>query len=382
MKTKILFLVTEDWVFILHRLALAQRLMAEGYTVAVACRVNGRQAGIERAGIRVFPIAAARESVGPTAVLRACAHVRRTIRNYGPDLIHAVSLRSILLGWMAGLGLRRKPCINLITGLGSLFSGRLNRPRLWAARLAVEIGLRLALRPARTLTVFQNNDDLEMFRRRRMIRPRQARLIRGSGIDDTRWTPLPEPSAPPVVGLFAGRFLRDKGLGELLEAVRLLRQRGVDFVLRLAGDPDSCNPESFSAADVRAWVEKDGVVCLGRTADVFQAMSAAHLVVLPSYREGLPRVLLEAGVARRAVVTCDVPGCREAVCHMENGLLTPVRNATALADALETLARDPALRLRLAARHAERVRTEFSDRVIHAQFVDLYRELLGTPAGR
>jgi len=376
LKHRILFLVTEDWYFASHRLAFAQQLIANGLEVAVACRVGTSAELIERAGIRVFPVPFARERVSPLTILRAAWILRRLIRMYRPNLVHLVSLRPILIGWFATLGQSRPPFVNAITGMGTLFTGSPMRLRLRLVRLAVRLFFRHTFSHATAENVFQNEEDQRAFLERGLTTAARAHLIRGAGVDSEAWTPHSEPQLPKPVVLFLSRLLRDKGLAELVQASALLHRRGVQHVLRVVGDIDPCNPSSFSIQEVQAWQAGGMVEWLGWQTNVLEQMSHANLVVLPSYREGLPKVLLEAGVAGRAVVTCDVVGCREVVRDGVNGLLVPARDPEKLADAIERLLTNPTLRSRLADEHRRRVASEFSQHVVHGQFSRLYEKLL------
>ena len=374
---RILFLVADDWLFVLFRLGLARELVAQGCTVGVGCQLSTEAETIAGAGIQVFSIPFARQKLSPAAVWRAGVAVRRLLGSFRPDLVHAVALRPILIGWLASLGKRRPPFVNAVTGLGSLFA---DKPRTWRLRIArrvVEMLLRRALHHQRAFNVFQNHEDLEQFVAAGYSPRAASFLIRGSGVD-TAWTPRPEPPAEAPVVLFVGRLLRDKGVGELLEASAMLRRRQVAHRLRLVGDCDPCNPTSFTEAEVRQWQAAGQAEWLGRRADVLEQMSDAWLVVLPSYREGLPKVLLEAGVAQRAVITCDTVGCRELVTHEVNGLLVPPKAPEDLAAAIERLLKDHALRRALAKRLRELVCREFSLALVNQQLLALYQNALHT----
>ena len=168
-------------------------------------------------------------------------------------------------------------------------------------------------------------------------------LIAGSGVDTERFTPAPEPEGVPVAMLVA-RMLWDKGVGEAVEAMRLLRARGVALRLWLAGTPDPDNPRSIAQGQLRQWQDEGLVEWLGQVDDVAALWHRAHIAVLPSYREGLPKSLLEAAASGRPMIATDAPGCRELVRDGSNGLLVPLRQAPPLADALERLATDPGLR--------------------------------------
>lgn len=380
MKRRILFLVTEDWYFASHRLAFAKQLIAEGFEVAVACRVATSQKVIEDAGIRVFPVPFARERVSPIAVLRVAWILRRMIGEYQPALVHLVSLRPILLGYLATMGQRRVPFVNAVTGMGSLFTGTVRGFRLRFTRIVVDFLFRSTFSHRTAENVFQNDEDRKHFLERGLSSGIRSHLIRGAGVDVNAWTPVPEPQSSIPVVLFVSRLLRDKGLGELIEASELLRCRGGQHLVRIVGDVDPCNPSSFSLQQLEAWHASGVVEWLGRRSDILEQMSHANIVVLPSYREGLPKVLLEAGVAKRSVVTSDVIGCREVVQDGVNGLLVPPRNPELLAAAIERLLKDSTLRLQLAEEHRRRVVSEFSHNVVTGQFLQLYSKLL--PAGR
>lgn len=379
---KILFLVAEDWYFVSHRIDFAKRLKAAGFQVAVGCHGTGSEEAIRAAGIDFFEVPFLRGGLSWSSALRECLAVRRLFKSYRPALVHQVALRPILLGSAASVGLRSIRSVNAVAGLGSLFTGDLDSARLRLTQWLVLLLLRWALRRRAAFNVLQNPTDFATFVRRGFARPAQSALIRGVGIDPRSWAPRPEPDEGPPVVLFVGRLLRDKGVGELIEASRLLKARGFAHVLRLIGWPDPWNPKSFSEAEVRAWLAPGAIEWLGRRNDVLEQMSRAHVVALPSYREGLPKVLLEAGLAARAVVTCAAPGCSELVTHELNGLLVPPRDPTALADALQRLLTQPALRARLAQAHYERVCRDFTLDQVTEAFLRIYQTLLEESPGK
>ncbi len=306
--------------------------------------------------------------------------LRRVIVQEKPDLIHAVALRPILLGWLALLPSPGIPVVNAITGLGSLFASEHRSSRLRLARSVVSGALRGALRHARAFNVFQNAEDLAEFRGKRYVTENRSFLIRGSGVD-LAWQPVPEPRGSSPVIVFVGRLLADKGLRELVRASWLLQQQGFAHVLRIVGAEDACNPTSLGHDELENWKQHDWMEWLGRRHDVLAVMSGANMVVLPSYREGLPKVLLEAGVAQRAVVTTDVPGCRELVRHEENGLLVPVRDAEPLAEAMKRLWQDSALRDRLARCHRQVVCEQYSMEKVVQTYLGLYQRIFTSFSG-
>lgn len=370
---RILFVVTEDWYFASHRLGFARALLRCGHDVAIACSVDKDGEAIMSAGIRLFPVAFARQSLSPLSLLSTTQAVRKIIRSFQPNLIHNVALRPILIGNLAtsGLGV---PRINAVAGMGSTFTAESGRLRFVA--LGLRRMLRWCLRRKSSFNVFQNHEDLEVWSRALSLPTERTFLIRGAGVDFSKHAPVAEPEDSETIILFAARLLAAKGINDIVAASKILRTRGVSHILRVAGDVDPANPDSVSRDWMRQLNESGAIEWLGRRNDVLQQMDKANIVALPSYYgEGLPKVLLEAGLARRAVVTTDVIGCREVVVHEENGLLVPPRNPESLADALERLSTNNELRTRLAFANFERVHQNFSSKEIFAQFFELYAKI-------
>jgi glycosyltransferase involved in cell wall biosynthesis len=210
-----------------------------------------------------------------------------------------------------------------------------------------------------------------------IVSPERVRLIRGSGVDIERFAPTPEPVGMPVV-MLPSRMLWDKGVGEFVESAQLLKSRGVVARFVLVGDSDPENPAAISVAQLESWRDSGVVEWWGRCEDMPQVLAQASIVCLPSYREGLPKALLEAAACSRPLVSCDVPGCREIVRHGENGLLVPLRDAMALAGAIEKLLGDPGLRAAMGKRGRSLVEAEFSESLVAAQTLAIYREMSGS----
>ena len=224
------------------------------------------------------------------------------------------------------------------------------------------------------ISLVQNDDDRAALIALGIPKSRIA-LIAGSGVDIARFVPLPEPAGPPTAA-FVGRLLDDKGIRTLIAAHRLLRARGADARLLIAGTPDPANPASVSHEEAASWNNEPGITWLGQVDDISGLWARAHVAVLPSRREGLPLSLLEAAACGRAMVATDVPGCREIAIPDLTGLLVPVDDATALADAIERLLRDAELRTQFAAAARCLVVERFSSEIIGRQTVALYRHLL------
>ena len=364
---KLLYLVTEDWFFLSHRLTLARAARAAGYEVLVATAPGAQRARIEAEGFRYFPLKLRRRIGRPLRDFAALRELTALYRAQRPDVVHHVAMLPVLAGSLAARRAGVPRVINAITGLGHVFLAAGAAAAL--RRALVERAYRRAL--AGTRVVFQNPDDLALFTRRRLVAPEQCVVIPGSGVDIERFAPAPEPAGVPVI-LYTGRLLATKGLRELAAAARLLRARGVAFRLVLAGMRDEANPACLPEAEIRAW-EREGLLeWPGHVADVAPLLRGCAVVCLPSYREGLPLSLLEGAASGRPLVAADVPGCREVVRSGVNGLLVPARDAVALAAALERLLGDRDARAQMGAAGRRLALERFALPVILPQTLALY----------
>jgi glycosyltransferase involved in cell wall biosynthesis len=369
---KVLILVSEDWYFCSHRLPIGVALRAAGAEVVVVTRIRDHAAPIESAGLRLRPTRLDRSGVNPLHDRGTIAELLQIYREERPDIVHHVALKPTLYGaycaWRTGVPV----VVNALGGMGFLFLARSLRARL--LRGIVRRLLRLLLDRANSRIILQNRDDMNLLAEKVGVRRDNICLIRGSGVDVERFRPSPPPPGTPVA-VCVSRMLHDKGIGELVEAARLLKKRGVDLRVRLVGATDD-NPASIDEALLAAWKAEGVVEVAGPSTDIPGEYARAHIAVLPSYREGLPKSLLEAAAAGRPMVATDVPGCREICRDGETGLLVPARTVEPLAAALEKLAADPALRARFGNRAREVAVAEFAEAIVVRQTLDLYRALL------
>ena len=368
-RLKLLFVVTEDWYFISHRLPLALAARAAGFEVAVATRA-GRQAQlIGEAGLRLIPFELSRRGGNP---LREVLALWRLYRREQPDLVHHVALKPVMFGALAAWLARVPAQVNAVAGLGWLFTSSSGIVRL--ARPLLRWVLARLLNQPQSLTIVQNPDDRAALEQAGVAATR-LRLIRGAGVDVQIFYPVVPPPAPVCVALVA-RMLRDKGVGEFVAAAERLTGAGVNARFILVGEPDPANPASVPAATLRTWHGRHGVEWWGQRADMAAVLQTMHIACLPSYYgEGLPKSLLEAAACGLPIVTSDAPGCREIVREGVNGLLVPVRDVDALVVALRTLIDDPGLRLRLGEQSRLLVETAFSLEIVLEQTLAVYREL-------
>lgn len=372
-KPKILFLITEDWYFWSHRLSLARGARDAGFQVLVVTRVNQHGNLIEKEGFKLVPVSLVRRSRNPLRELRTISQLIRIYRRERPDLVHHVAIKPILYGSLAARIAKVPAVVNALAGLGYMFTGE--RSRIGFVKKFINIAYRAAFFSKNSKVIFQNPDDASVFLNAGIVNSRDIAIIRGSGADLSYFLPIPEAQGVPLVVL-ASRMLWDKGAKEFVEAAKILRVSGVKARFALVGENDPHNPASVKTEQLEFWRNDGAVEWWGRRDDMLSVFSQSNLVCLPSYREGVPKVLIEAAACARAIVTTDAPGCREIVRHGENGFLVPVRDSKALAGALQKLIEAPELRARMGARGREIAVAEFSDKKVVAETLSIYRQLL------
>ena len=374
-RKKILFLVTEDWYFCSHRLPLAIAAREAGYDVCVATRVQAHGDRIRGAGLTLLPISMRRRSKNPFSELKAIFELVNIYRREKPDVVHHVALKPVLYGSIAAWLVNVAVSVNAIAGLGFVFSSQSKRAEL--LQPVIRTLFRWLLNRDQSYVILQNPDDAQMLVEAGILGRDRVVLIRGSGVDLQQFNFEPEPISGnrPVV-MLVSRMLWDKGVGEFVAAAKILQNSGVraDFVL--VGEGDSDNPACISTAHLEQWRDEGVVEWWGRLGDISEVLGQANIVCLPSYREGLPKVLLEAASKGRAIVATDVPGCREVVRQGENGVLVPARDPEALAKAIENLIKNVELRESMGKRGRKIAEAEFSVDKVVDQTLALYQELL------
>jgi glycosyltransferase involved in cell wall biosynthesis len=368
-KPKLLFLVTEDWYFVSHRLSLAVAAREAGYDVAVATRARQHVEMIQRAGVRVIPFELSRRAGNPVLEL---LRLLSLYRSEHPDIVHHVALKPVFLGALAARLAGIPAQVNAVAGLGWLFISQGRKAR-WLSLSIRWILARLVNTP-HCRVIVQNPDDAELLKEAGVTES-YLRMIRGAGVDTSEFSPFPEPPEPICVVL-ASRILWDKGVSEFVKAARQLKKEGVKASFILVGKPDLDNPASVPEETLHAWQKEEVVEWWGHRDDMVAVFQSAHIVCFPSYREGLPKVLLEAAACGRPIVTTDVPGCREVVREGVNGLLVPARNAQALSEALRCLIKNPELRAQMGRQSREIMLKDFSSEKVITQTLSVYKELI------
>ena len=352
---KIILFANTDWYLFKFRIAQARALRDLGVDLTLVSPPGTFSPELEKMGYHWLPFPLSRSGMNPLSEAAAIRRLVRLYRRERPDLVHHFTIKSILYGSLAAKAAGVKAVVNGVTGLGYVFSSGSPARRL--LRLLVETWYRLALRG--TQAVFDNDEDRRFFVSRKLIRMKDAHVVRSAGVDVELYAPAPEPEGVPVI-MLAGRMLWDKGIREYVEAARLLRRDGVPARLVLVGEPDAGNPASITREQLQAWEASGEVEWWGFRADMPSVFRQVNIVCLPSYREGLPTTLIEAGACGRAVVATDVTGCRDAVRDGITGLLVPAKDAAALAAGLMVLLRDPSLRRKMGEAGRKMAVNEFS----------------------
>ena len=373
-KPVLLYVVNVAWFFRLHRMHLARAALQSGFSVHVATAPDFaddvRQIKLEGLIFHELKLRRGRWSVLEESRLAAALYT--LYREVRPDIVHHVTIKPVLCGTLAARFAGVPAVVNSVSGLGFVFTAA----DRWASlrRLAVTLAYKILFARGAIRVIFENQDDLKMFLDRRIIKPAQAVLIRGVGVDLRRFRPGPPRSGVPLVVLPA-RMLWDKGVREFCVAAATVKAWGIQARFALVGGLDSENPAAIPEAWLRDQTRGGLVEWWGWREDMVAVYAAAHIVCLPSYREGLPTVLLEAAACCCVLVTTDVPGCREVVRDAETGLLVPPRDPEALALALRSVILDPSLRERLSAAAQVFVKAEFSAEQVRSSTTELYRKL-------
>jgi glycosyltransferase involved in cell wall biosynthesis len=367
---RLLYVVNEDWAFLLNRLPMARAARRAGFEVHVATRVNDGARAIEAEGFTLHPIPLQRGGISPLSAIPAILALRQITRRIKPDIAHHSGLQCCVYGSIAAFG-EKFSYISAMTGMGYVYTSATLRTRLLRAILKWLLPLLLD-RPGDVVLV-QNPDDRAALVNLG-IRREHIVLIAGSGVDTDALQPLPEPDGPITYG-FAGRLLTDKGIRALVAAHDIARRQGLETNLLIAGNPDPANPASVSVQEVNEWTKCPGITWLGHVKDISTLWKRCHFAILPSHREGLPGSLMEAAACGRAMIATDAPGCREIVIEDQTGLLVPIEDPQALAQAIVKLATSPELRTRYGKAARQLVVDKLSAKIIGRTVVALYDEL-------
>lgn len=372
-RDKILLVANTAWYLYNFRLPLARFLRDQGREVVF---VSPHDAYVDRLTAEQFRwvnLDINRRSMNPLKEVIALWRFIQIYWQEHPRICHHFTIKCVLYGTLAAKLTGVKAVVNAITGLGHAFigSGRLSR----AIRPALRFVYARILKARRVQVIFQNKDDYSEFQQLGMVCPDKCTIIRGSGVNLQRFQPRPGSlcGQPVKTVLLASRLIREKGVEDYLAAARLLRSQGLQARFCLAGTPDPGNPSSIEPQVLDQWCQEGAIDYLGHIDNIEEVLHLADLVVLPSYREGTPKILLEAAAMGKPMVATDVPGCREIVHDQVNGLLVPVKDAEALARAMAKILSDDSL-ARSFGEKSRHIAHEFSEAKVIGATAEVYQK--------
>lgn len=372
---KVILFANTDWYLYNFRRSLALALRHAGCDVLLISPPGPYGEKLRQLGLRWEPLPMERRSLNPMRELALLWYLIRLIRREQPTLVHGFTIKCAVYGSLAARLAGVPVRVNAVAGMGYVFTSDQLKARV--LRPVVRGLLRLALGGEQARLILQNSDDVALFTQAGLVDPEHIRLIRGSGVDCARFADVPRAASNDgsLRVLLASRLLWDKGIEEFIGALRQLRDQGRPIDALLAGMPDPGNPAAVPESTIQGWVEEGLVTWLGHVDDMNRLLGSVHVVVLPSYREGLPRTLVEAAACGLPLITTDVPGCREVVRDGVDGLLVPVKNSDALAAAIRRLQDQPEFAYHLGQAARRKARAEFDEGIVIRRTMEVYAEL-------
>lgn len=370
---KIIFFSNTSWYLFNFRLSFLKKLQKEGHEISLVAPEDPFSCKLQESGFKFIPIKLNRSAMNPIGELRVLYSLYRIYREEKPDLVHHYTVKCVLYGSIVGSLHHVKAIVNSITGLGHVFLS--NSLSMRVVRFFLIQLYRFFANKKNIAFLFQNSEDQKLFAQLGIVSEKKSYLVRGSGVDTKKFQPTENLQNNKITLLFASRLLKEKGLLELMEALRILKNQNISFEFLVAGFLDKGNPSFISEDELNSWVKEGLISYLGALEQIEQELARADIVVLPSWREGLPKILIEAGAAGKAIVATDVPGCRDVVEDKISGLLVPLKNPIALATAMNQLISDSKLRERLGMAARKKVLEEFDQELVHEKTIQIYKFL-------
>lgn len=371
---KLLIVANVDWFFISHRLVIAREAVKQGWKVYVACEDTGRGNEIAVDGIEYIPLSFSRSGTNPVKELATVSNFIKLYREVKPDVVHHVTLKPVVYGSIAARFLNIRGVVNAVSGLGYNFTaGRMGA----VAKMMVGM-MMYGFNRDNVSVIFQNGDDEKAFRDFKIATERNnINRIKGSGVDLEIFDEYPLPDMSVIKILMPSRMLWDKGVKELKGAADILKNKyegKIKFIL--AGMADEDNKAGVSATTLKEWSDGNYFDWIGHSNNVTDEYRKAHIVALPSYREGMPKSLIEATAIGRAIITTDAVGCRECVDEGINGLKVPVYSVDELANAIETLINDKEMIVDMGKASRQKAIREFDVREVIKKHLEIYNSLI------
>lgn len=354
---KLIYVVNNPAFFLSHRLQLAIRAKECGFRVIVFAPKSPEISEISRLGFEIEELKLNRKNINPLGELRTLFDLFLKFKKWKPSIVHGISTKPVIYTSIVGYLCNVPNFVQTITGLGYSFT----RGGFAGLLLRSIVGLlyKISFYRKNIKVVFQNHDDCRYFIENKWISPEKSEVVRGSGVDLSKYTVTEIPDGVPQI-LFPSRLLSDKGLYELVNACRVLHSEGIEFKLVLSGPIDENSRAGVTESQIRKWESLGYIKWIGNQTNMVPIYRMSHIICLPSYREGLSLSLLEAAASGRPIVTTDVPGCRDIVENGRSGFVVPAKEVKPLAEALRVLIKDSELRISMGKRGRQLVMNEFS----------------------
>jgi len=369
---RVLFVITEDWAVISHRLHLIDSAIASGYQVGLATRTTKYYNKLVSRGIKVFHWNLERKSLNPIKEIIVLLRLCQILWDFRPDIIHAVAQKPLIYSGLARKLFSKAVFIGTLGGVGFIFTSKSLKARL--LKPFIKFFLKISLSGDNSRLILQNKANVDLVKKINIINNRKIKLIKGAGVETDKFVPSKIPNKLPIV-ILPGRMLWDKGIGEFVRVAKRLNKRKIIARFVLVGDVDLHNPETVSQKEIDKWVVSGIIEHWKRRDDMEKVYKKTSIVCLPSYSEGLPKVLLEAGSCARPTIAFDVPGCNEVIKNRVNGLLIEFKNEKALEIALAELIENKSLCEKLGKEGRKIVEKEFSSSIINSKTFNVWNEL-------
>lgn len=379
-RAKILFCISEDFYFLSHRKDLYIRLAEAGLSMHLATNADEYQIELERLGINFYQVDLNRKSLSPASVIIGASRYIKIFKKVKPDLIIAVALKPIVCAALAAKFIPNTKLLCAFAGLGITFSGNSRNLRLALIRFAFSKTFPMLLDNKNCRCLFQNNDDADLFIEKKWIKPQASNIINGAGVNLNEFTPRSWHKTTHPKFLFAGRLLWDKGVRELVEACRLLKAKGYNFTCKIAGLIDETNPNAVPIKYIESAHKSRLIDWLGERSDMPKVLKEADCFVFPTlYREGVPKVLLEASATAIPIITTQMPGCKDVVEDEKTGLLVKPRSIEGLAAAMERCILQPHLLQQWGTAAYDKALRLYGIESVVARHLDIINEFLQNP---
>ena len=362
---KIIYFISEDWVFLNHRFDLAKEIILSGFKLSLITKVSNYKKEIEEEKINVINLKTERGSLNIRKSFKDIYKIFKIYKKLKPDIVHHFGIRQIVHGNIAARLAGIKKSYNSITGLGSVFiSGNI------ILKFFILTVLKISLLFKKSYILVQNKHDFDFVKKK--LPNKNNILLPASGVDTNKFLQTKEPKGN-VIFLFASRIIKDKGIIELIEATKQLKSQKKKFELYIAGSPDFQNKSTISHVQLKTWESLGYIRYLGLVKDMEQLYKKVHVGILPSYREGLPKSLLEAASSGKPIITTDVPGCNEIVKNEFNGLIVPPKDSNELMKAMKKLILNKKLRISMGKKGRELIKKNFSNSKATKDIINLYQ---------